>query len=218
MLFLRFFNPAICTPETLGLFKGEVSPGQRRALVQISKVIQCATNGSLFETDDTMSGMLSAHHVFNEWLRKQDGSMRDLFGGFVTMTEEDEDVGDLVTPRSGEASNHASPRPPHSAPLAGSSSLPTVAVASSPSSPGRAFFGNLLSSMQSSLARSRVQAENLGLRLSSDASLALRLQVLDTLVVHQKRVENLVSHDNKLVMQWLWLKESLKSSLDSAVL
>jgi len=57
-IFLRFFCPAILSPDTAGLIEGEIPADGRRPLILISKSIQNLANGQKFGSkEDFMNDM-----------------------------------------------------------------------------------------------------------------------------------------------------------------
>jgi hypothetical protein len=257
VLFLRFFNPAICSPEKYGFVTKDVSPTQRKLLISVSKIIQNATNGSLFLED--AGPMLAAHEVFNQWLRSQEESMsmKELFAMLVSISDDDWQQQDLSAPsnpnnvtnnntnssnnnnnnaiivlnnnnhnnnnNNNNTTNTTTSNSPPSTPslnitplsvAAGSLAVVTGSKDMGPSPRRGSKFGELISAFS---AR-HTPRENMGLKLTAEESLALRLHVLDTLTLHQKAVEAIISLDTRIMTQWLWLKESLKTQLHNSIL
>jgi hypothetical protein len=82
ILFLRFFNPAICTPQAFGIIEGTTkyqclilihleTPNEKaeRGLVLISKIIQNLTNGTKFKEEYM--------EKTNALITKNEGTIRD---------------------------------------------------------------------------------------------------------------------------------------------
>lgn len=124
---LRFISPALCSPEGQHLVTKEISGTQRKGLILLSKMMQCANNGSFFQDENKEPN--AAYDVLNDWVRTQTGGLEDLFSQLVTVSERDWQLQrDLSSPspRSGSASPNPRRRSftagLHEAALGGSSS------------------------------------------------------------------------------------------------
>lgn len=169
-----------------------------------------ANNRVEFE-DDQSPTLRGAHRIFNDWLHAlqvHDAGMKELFGNFVTVSDDDWAQSDISAPASGSTS------------LATSPALPSTVLQSVVAPSPRKRFGELLTTLQSKISHAARRShgdEVMGLRLTAEESLALRYRVLDTLTQYQASVEALISSDTKCMTQWVWLKESLRTQLQNTL-
>lgn len=106
VLFLRFVNPALVSPEKFGLCKEEPSIPQRRGLILVSKILQCAASGTLMTSHSPKTE--AAYEVFNRWLATQHMTMQTLFASIMSVTDEElSAVSDVPSLRGG--SNESTP-------------------------------------------------------------------------------------------------------------
>jgi len=205
VFFLRFINPALSQPEKYGLVSKEVTMGNRRALVMLSKMLQFVTNNSRFDT------LADSHKLLNVWIDQNVAGTEELFSQLVVVLDEDWAQSDVTTPRNSKTG--PSPR---------RSSVTLESPKGSGFSPGHSprtakastKWAQKLNDTKDKLRDSLTSRnDKLGRNLTREESQALRLQVLDTLIKNQDRVKELLSGSMSTQTQWMWLKESLSSFL-----
>jgi hypothetical protein len=210
VFFLRFINPALSQPELHGLVSKEISMGTRRGLIIISKMIQFVTNNSRFDSSTP------ANKLLNGWVEDSIKGIETLFSQLIVVEEKDWLQVDISS-----ANQVMSPGRPNSSYSPGrkGSNLHLTPTAVSPqggNSP-RWSSSRLADKIKESTekVKSSVMGKNdkLARNLTPEESLALRLQVLDTMIKYQNQVKDLLSASMATTTQWVWLKESLSTFL-----
>ena len=97
LFFLRFLNPALCSPEKYELVSREITPQSRKGLVTVSKMLMATANGNLLTVDDSPGNV-----VLNTWIEPQIEGLEQLFSQLVEVQMTDWKEADIAkTPREG---------------------------------------------------------------------------------------------------------------------